>query len=260
MLNVDVTTILFQAINFLILAYLLNRFLFQPTLRRAKERVAEKDRLMAELAQERRDLTLAREKLDVQRQELDDQREDILGQVREEAEVERRNVLRQLQSEAAQVLVEAEADARRLQRQAYDDFRTELVDAVLFASGRVLQQVIPAQANDALIDKVTERIHEMGRTEMDRVEALRRSLAGRELAAEVTTAQELTMEQQGRLARILAALTDQNVDLQLAIDPNLVAGLRVRLGDMIIDNSVASQLNELREQVLSSLQERIKRA
>ncbi len=59
------------------------------------------------------------------------------------------------------------------------------------------------------------------------------------------------------IARTLIALADRHVDLDLQVAPELVAGIRVRIGDIIVDSSIAGQLDELRGQVVSSLQERI---
>jgi F0F1-type ATP synthase delta subunit len=50
-------------------------------------------------------------------------------------------------------------------------------------------------------------------------------------------------------------LADRNVNLEMNTDPSLSAGLRVRLGDIVVDNSLAGQLDELRDNVAQSLQE-----
>jgi len=82
-------------------------------------------------------------------------------------------------------------------------------------------------------------------------------LGDREPTAHVTTAESLTLEQQGLLARTLTALADRHVDLEVRIDPDLVAGVRVRIGDIIVDSSIAGQLDELRDKALDALNEQI---
>jgi F-type H+-transporting ATPase subunit delta len=73
----------------------------------------------------------------------------------------------------------------------------------------------------------------------------------------VTTAEPLSSEQQGELARTLTALADRNVDIQMETDPDLAAGMRLRLGDIVVDNSIEGRLEELREQVSEALEERL---
>jgi F0F1-type ATP synthase delta subunit len=43
----------------------------------------------------------------------------------------------------------------------------------------------------------------------------------------------------------------------LHTDPTLALGVRVRIGDMMVDNSIAGQLAEVRESVSQGLKERL---
>jgi F-type H+-transporting ATPase subunit delta len=88
---------------------------------------------------------------------------------------------------------------------------------------------------------------------MSQVETLRHALGDREPTVHVTTAHALTTEQQGLLARTFTALADRHVNLEVTVEPTLAAGLRVRLGDMVVDNSIADRLEVLRESVSQSL-------
>ena len=69
------------------------------------------------------------------------------------------------------------------------------------------------------------------------------------LIARVTTAIQLTEDQQQRLTEALRTSTGQDVRLQLIVDPNLVGGVTVRIGDEQIDGSVVRHLTEARRQL-----------
>ena len=66
------------------------------------------------------------------------------------------------------------------------------------------------------------------------------------LVAEVHVAVPLTDDQRGRLAAALVAAYGHDVHLNVVVDPGLVGGITVRIGDELIDGSVASRLAELR--------------
>ena len=87
----------------------------------------------------------------------------------------------------------------------------------------------------------------------DYLENLRQALGDREPTVHVATARALTTEQQGLLARTFTALADRHVNLEVTVEPALAGGLRVRLGDMVVDNSIADRLEVLREGVSQSL-------
>lgn len=256
MLSFDLATIIFQIINFVVLAFVLNRWVFRPLLRQAAQRAAERERLMQEVAAERQKLADVRTDLEKETAAMEDESDRVLAEVRQQSEADQQELLQLARSEAERMLVEAQADAQRLRRQSLEEFGGQLVDAVLHTSGKIMGQVTPAEVHDRLVQRLTERIREMGRADMARVEAIRRSLRGREVVAYVTSARELSSEQQAQLARILSALADHRVDIELSLDPDLVAGVRVRLGDTVMDSSLAGQLLELRDEVSSTLKER----
>lgn len=67
--------------------------------------------------------------------------------------------------------------------------------------------------------------------------------------ATVTTATALSAAQLTRLSSALSVSYGRGLRINHVIDPSLVGGVRVQLGDEIIDGSVASRLNELRLQL-----------
>jgi F-type H+-transporting ATPase subunit delta len=69
--------------------------------------------------------------------------------------------------------------------------------------------------------------------------------------AEVTSATPLAHDQEARLAARLSQTTGKSVQLSKRVDPSLIGGLLVRMGDKVIDGSIRGQLGALREQLLS---------
>jgi len=260
MLSLDLTTIIFQVINFVVLAVILNRFVFRPVLKKAAERTAERERLARELAEERQTVAALRADLEQRQARLDEEKDKCVAHMHEEAESDRLELLKEARAEAEQMLVEAEADAYRVRQQAMDDFHEQLVGAILDISSTITARNAPPAVHDALVQGLSDRIRELGRAEMDRVEAVRRSLGDREAVAHITSARELSGEQEALLARTLTALADRHVNIELSIGPELVAGLKVRLGDTVIDNSLAGQLEDLRQQVSLALREQFNSA
>jgi F-type H+-transporting ATPase subunit delta len=71
----------------------------------------------------------------------------------------------------------------------------------------------------------------------------------RRMIALVRVATELTSEQRSRLAAALAAMYDRTVHLNVVVDPRVVGGISIQIGDDLIDGSVASRLAELRRRL-----------
>jgi len=67
-----------------------------------------------------------------------------------------------------------------------------------------------------------------------------------ETLAEVTSATPLEADQQERLAEALSRRFKRRVSLKVTIDPSIKGGLIVRTGDTVIDGSVRSRLEQLK--------------
>lgn len=72
------------------------------------------------------------------------------------------------------------------------------------------------------------------------------------VTAEVTTAQNLSAEQQAALQTRLQAVTGKKVNLNFKIDPEIIGGVVTRIGSTVYDGSVKNQLEQLREKMIRS--------
>ncbi len=64
--------------------------------------------------------------------------------------------------------------------------------------------------------------------------------------AEVSSAVELSAAQKKEMAATLARLTGKKIETKYTLDPALLGGAVVRIGDTIYDGSLRSRLNEMR--------------
>jgi F-type H+-transporting ATPase subunit delta len=69
------------------------------------------------------------------------------------------------------------------------------------------------------------------------------------LVAVVRTAAQLSGEQRQRLAAALAAVYGHPVHLNVVLDPGVIGGLSVQVGDEVVDGTVASRLETLRRRL-----------
>ena len=83
--------------------------------------------------------------------------------------------------------------------------------------------------------------------EYQRLLNLRRGI----VSAVVTSATALTKEEDTAIRDKVAKMTGTTVEVRTAVDPALIGGLTVRIGDRLIDASVRGRLERLREQLLA---------
>jgi F-type H+-transporting ATPase subunit delta len=74
------------------------------------------------------------------------------------------------------------------------------------------------------------------------------------VVAEVTTAEQLNDAELDFIRQKLEAMTGQKVELALKIDPDIIGGIIVRIGDQVIDGSVRNKLEKMRSRLLAGRQ------
>ncbi len=70
-----------------------------------------------------------------------------------------------------------------------------------------------------------------------------------EAVAEVRSPYPLSPDQQTRLAEALGRATKKKITVKVVIDPTVLGGIVARVGDTVIDGSVRSRLDQLREAI-----------
>jgi F-type H+-transporting ATPase subunit delta len=160
------------------------------------------------------------------------------------------------------LLIAAENDGS-LDRVEDELFRFErILDSQSDLSALLDESSVPATRRLQLLDSVVaDKVHPITRERLKHAVTSRRrhaiSFAIDELLdeaakrrdrsiAKVVSAVELTAGQQDRLAEVLSEQYHRSISVRIAVDPSVRGGLIVRIGDEVIDGSVASRLTEVR--------------
>jgi F-type H+-transporting ATPase subunit delta len=139
---------------------------------------------------------------------------------------------------------------------AEPDLRVTLASPFVAAERKqaLLEALLSHKVTAASRDLITRAcVHPRGRglesalTEYAAVAARRRE----RLIAEVRVATALPQDLHDRLAAALAAAYGHEVHLNVIVDPQVVGGLTVRIGDEQIDGSIATRLAVLRRRLAS---------
>jgi F-type H+-transporting ATPase subunit delta len=132
-----------------------------------------------------------------------------------------------------------------------DELRSALTDPHIPASRRqqVVEDLLGGKANGTTVSLVSMII---GAGRSRDLPAIIDSLVSKAAAsedravAEVRSAIELTDDQRTRLADAIRKATGKAVDLKVVIDPSVMGGLVTTVGDTVIDGSVKTRLDQLK--------------
>ena len=134
------------------------------------------------------------------------------------------------------------------------DLRSALASASLPAENKqdLLAALLRGKVSPVALSLITQvTLHPRGRALPATLELCAQIAATRRerLIAVVRTAATLSAQQQQRLARALATAYGHDVHLNVVIDPSVVGGLSIQIGDELIDGTAASRLAAVRRKL-----------
>ena len=110
----------------------------------------------------------------------------------------------------------------------------DLVAANAAPATTVVLAHIAANLRGRRVDAAVAALSNLAAAQRDRV------------VAQVRVAIDLDASQRERMARALAALTGREVRLNIAVDPSVIGGASVRIGDDVIDGTMVTRLTQAR--------------
>ena len=133
--------------------------------------------------------------------------------------------------------------------------RTKLYDATVSSEARV--KLLYSLIGDADFTKVTKRLAEhatcnlRNRRYLQTIQWLINKFSRYmgESMVTVTTATPLSKEQVEKLIAIYSAKTGHPVHINSVVDPTVMGGMRIQVGDEVTDNTVVAQLQHLQRTV-----------
>ncbi len=137
----------------------------------------------------------------------------------------------------------------------YADLRRSLTNPVVPVQAKraVIEQLVARVKPSRPVGKLLMLLADRDRLEIlpDLVQVYRERLMDHQqvVRAEVVTAVPLAQDRASQLTQKLAAVTGRSVTLSTRVDPAIIGGLVARIGTIVYDGSIATQLAKIRERL-----------
>ena len=158
-LGLNLPGLIWHTINFLVLLFVLRRFLFPPVLRMLDERQARIRESMERAEQIQAESARAAETVKGQLDEARREAQNIINNASQIAERLRAERQQQAQAEYETILKRAQEDAAREREQAFAELRTQVADLAVSAAERIVRRQLDPATQRQL---VTEFLAEAG--------------------------------------------------------------------------------------------------
>jgi len=249
---IDWFTVGAQALNFIILVWLLKRFLYKPILNAVD---AREKRIAAELADADAKKSEAQQERDEFRrknEEFDRQRAALLSRARDEASAERQRLLDDARK-AADALSAKRQEAMRIEADNLNQTIGRRTQQEVFAIARkALQDLAATSLEERMSEVFTHRLRTIDGTAK---EGLGEALRTASEPVLVRSAFELPAVQRTAIQNALNETFSAEVLLRFQTVPNLIGGIELSTNGQKIAWSIADYLDSLEKNVGELLKE-----
>ena len=233
------STFLLEILNFLVLLWILKRFLYQPVLDTIAMRRAGIEQTLAKA-----------QAIRIEAEALQNQFESRLNQWAEEREAAREALRREIAEERERQgltlddeLQRGREKARVLDEKQRSDELRRCQEASLELGARFVARLLTALAGPEVEIRLFElALRELESLPAERLKAIRLACEATPEEAEVVTAYPLLEPNRRRLAEKLGCVLDMPVSCRFAEDTLLLAGLRITLGPWVFHANLQDEL------------------
>ena len=240
-LGINLGFFLFQVLNFLVLVVLMYAFAYGPILKMLENRKKK-------IAQGLEDAQVAAEA----RANAEKEAREIIAKAQAEANQKIREASDRAETAAKDILSRAETDAAKAREAALADatlerdriladVRGQIAALSMAATQRLIGDALDERRQRALIDEFFSGVKAGKVIAFEGVE-----LAIHAAAVEITSALPLTQAEKDSITKDLIVDAGGQAAVVFRVDPSILGGIIVRMGDKVMDASVAGKLDSLR--------------
>jgi F-type H+-transporting ATPase subunit b len=239
-LEFDWTTFLLEIVNFLILIWLLQRFLYRPVQTAIQRRQAAIEQALSQARDAKAEGEALRQQYENRLVEWEQEREKARSQLSEKINVERTQRLEALHAEVAheqersRVLEERRADERRQRVEEEAAMRASLFGA------RLLARLATPGLEARIVEIVLKDLRGLP---AEKREPLRVACREHDARITVTSTYPLGADHRAMLIDALGELADGTVACEFAEDVTLIAGVRVGIGPWVLRANLRDELS-----------------
>ncbi len=249
-MQIDWLTVAAQIVNFLILVWLLQHFLYGPITGAMKRREERIEQRLSDARQKRSEAEDEAERFKKKQADLDARTEDILEEARKDAEDLRQERKKEIEDDAQAKRAALKERLNEEKEDALQDIRKRATASTFAAVRATLRDFAGADLGEELATRFASHLKDLPSDDLDRLtEAARKDGA----SAEVECGPDLSSPAKAKLTRAIHQSIAEGVEVQYVTNPDLLLGLRLSIAGQIVEWSAGRHLDRIEEDVREAL-------
>lgn len=237
----DLWTFFFQVINFAVLFFILKKLLYKPIREIILKRRDMVTKTIEDAEKTKKEAEEIKAKYLSEMQGLEETRAQALEDIRLEAARERESLLSESRKEAEK-LIEKEKMLFEEEKKRFEaDLKSSAIESVAIFSENLMKGIADAELHSAIVRRA---IHDMG---LFAPEIAGKKRGTEALNLDIAVAYPLTDKELREIKNLLEATIGEMVNINIALEQGLIAGIRTKMYDKIYDFSLKGQIELFKE-------------
>ena len=248
---IDWFTVIAQIINFLVLVYLLKRFLYGPIIK-AMDKRQEKIALRLEGARKKKEEAEQEAKLFLKKnKEFDSRYEEMLSQIKKEVETRKVELIKEARSRVDADMARWYGAIQKEKETFLQDIRRRAMKHTCAIARRAIKDLSNADLENRITSIFIERLQNIDSNEREALaQAIKHSMEG----IRVNSAFEIPEELAKKIVQLLQKLTIDPVAVRFEILPELICGIELKLHGRKISWNIADYLESFEESMRAAIE------
>ncbi len=249
---IDWFTVFAQIVNFLVLVYLLKRFLYGPIINamdRREERIALR---LEEAEQKKVEAVREMEAYQQKNKEFDRKRDQMLASVKQESEKQRKDLIQMARTEVDDLKSRWHNRILQEKNAFLQDLRRRAGRQIYAVVRRALTDLADADLENRIIDVFVRNLETLGQEDLRKIrESIRKS--GSKIV--ITCAFGISEDQRQRISEAVHHQLSEAGDLLYITNPDLLCGIELKAHAYIIGWNLEDYLKSMEEDLGSILEQ-----
>lgn len=240
-MNLDWTTFLLEVLNFLVLVWILKRFLYQPILEVLDARQARVKKEMAQAEKAQREGAALKQDYEDRLGSWAQEREKLRQKLEQELEQQRVSGMDRIRQSLADE--DAKARARSAATTAANEAKLvrEAAGAAYGNVAAMLQRLASSELTSSIAGLFVKDLAALSPAQLEALRAAAAKL-GAGVTAEIATAHPLADTIIKEIERALGTAAGKQLSVSISLEPDLIAGVRVAVGECLLHANLADEL------------------
>ena len=243
---IDWFTVGAQALNFLILVWLMKRFLYKPVLHAIDEREKRIAKELADADAKKAEAQKEHDEFQHKNEDFDKQRSDLLNKATEEANAERQRLLDEARKTADALSVTRQAALSNEADRLNQAISVRAQQEVFAIARKTLTDLAGASLEERMVAVFTQRLRAMNGQPKDDLGKALKTDAGPAL---VRSAIDLPPDQRAAIQTAINETFSADIHLQFETSPNLISGIELTANGQKVAWSIGDYLASLQKGV-----------